>query len=100
MIGGLVCRVLHHGHAEQDVLARKNEFRGLRQQFAKHVHAVGVQGGGADDLAHADGQHFDDARFDGRAKVGVRLDARNHDDRIGFGSMLVHVNRHAVVELA
>ncbi len=97
---GFVRGILHHGDAEQDVLPGEDELRRFRQQFAEHVHAVGVQRGGTDDLAHADGQHLDDARFDRRTEVGMRLDARDDDDRVGFGGMLIHVNGHAVVKPA
>ena len=97
---GLVRGVLHHGDAEQHVLLREDELRRFRQQLAEHIHAVAVQRGGADDLAHADRQHLDDAGFDRCTEVGMRLDARDDDDRVGFGGMLVHVDRHAVVEFA
>ena len=93
---GLVGGVLHHAHAEQEVLLRHDELRGLGQQLAEHVHAVGVQLGGADDLAHADGHHLDDAALDRRAEVGVRLDAADEGNAVGGGGKLVHVDGHAV----
>src|SRR5882724_11678852 len=97
---GFVRGVFHHGDTEQHILLGEDELRRFRQQFAEHVHAVGMQRGGADDLAHADGEHLDDAGFDWGAEVGMRFDARDDDDRVGFGGMLVHIYRHAVIELA
>ena len=49
-------------------------FAALGSSSPNDVHTVGVQLGGADDLAHADGHHLDDAALDGRAEIGVRLD--------------------------
>ena len=93
---GLVGGVLHHAHAEQEGLLRHDELRGLGQQLAEDIHAVGVQLGGAGDLAHADGHHLDDAALDGRTEVGMRLDPAHEGDRVGSSRELVHVDRHAV----
>src|SRR3954469_20329177 len=50
----------------------------------------------ADDLAHADGHHFADAAFDGRAKVGVWLDTADEHDAVCSRGELIHVDRHAI----
>src|SRR3954471_4840340 len=96
----LVRGVLHHRDPEQHVLFGQDKFCRLRQQFAEHVHAICMQRGRADDLPHADGEHLDDSGLDRCPEVRMWFDARNDHHGVRFGCLLVHVDRHAIVELS
>src|SRR4029450_4533688 len=72
----------------------------FRQQLREPIHAVTVVGSGARDLSDSDRQHLGQSALGGATEPGVRLDAVDHDNAVGFGRVLVQVNGRAIREMA